>query len=265
MKFPKSLAVSLAFSTVALFGAQTASAAPMNLTDGDKIKLDWVGNYGGASGGGAFTASGVGTPLSGMDTFLTFCLEYSEHISLGTAYFVDVNTKAVGGGSGVLGTYVGDLPGSTGAFDPLSSATAWLYTQYRNNGLGHGITQNNSASANAVQLAIWGLENEVSSSVNSSIYNSYSNTTKNLANSLITDAINATTGATPSWSGLGNVRVLNLYTGYSSSTGLFTGNKQSQLYIAPIPEPEIYAMLAAGLGLMGVVARRRKRLDDAVV
>jgi len=28
---------------------------------------------------------------------------------------------------------------------------------------------------------------------------------------------------------------------------------------APIPEPEIYAMLAAGLGLMGFVARRRKQ------
>jgi len=29
--------------------------------------------------------------------------------------------------------------------------------------------------------------------------------------------------------------------------------------VAPIPEPEIYAMMAAGLGLMGFVARRRQR------
>lgn len=29
--------------------------------------------------------------------------------------------------------------------------------------------------------------------------------------------------------------------------------------LAPIPEPEIYAMLVAGLGLMGFVARRRQR------
>jgi hypothetical protein len=27
----------------------------------------------------------------------------------------------------------------------------------------------------------------------------------------------------------------------------------------PIPEPETYAMLLAGLGLLGVVARRRKQ------
>jgi hypothetical protein len=30
-------------------------------------------------------------------------------------------------------------------------------------------------------------------------------------------------------------------------------------YIAAIPEPETYAMLLAGLGLMGFVARRRKK------
>ena len=31
------------------------------------------------------------------------------------------------------------------------------------------------------------------------------------------------------------------------------------LNLAPVPEPEIYAMMAAGLGLMGFVARRRQR------
>jgi hypothetical protein len=29
--------------------------------------------------------------------------------------------------------------------------------------------------------------------------------------------------------------------------------------IVPVPEPESYAMLLAGLGLLGVVARRRAR------
>lgn len=35
--------------------------------------------------------------------------------------------------------------------------------------------------------------------------------------------------------------------------------------VTPVPEPEIYAMMAAGLGLMGFVARRRKKFEDAVV
>jgi hypothetical protein len=35
-----------------------------------------------------------------------------------------------------------------------------------------------------------------------------------------------------------------------------TGNVAT---VTPIPEPEIYAMLVAGLGLMGFVARRRRQ------
>jgi len=30
------------------------------------------------------------------------------------------------------------------------------------------------------------------------------------------------------------------------------------IYAAPVPEPETYAMLLAGLGLIGAVSRRRK-------
>lgn len=40
---------------------------------------------------------------------------------------------------------------------------------------------------------------------------------------------------------------------------LEAGTRLSASILSPIPEPEIYAMLAAGLGLMGFVARRRKQ------
>ena len=36
------------------------------------------------------------------------------------------------------------------------------------------------------------------------------------------------------------------------------GKSQLIVLTAPVPEPETYAMLLAGLGLMGVIARRRK-------
>lgn len=41
--------------------------------------------------------------------------------------------------------------------------------------------------------------------------------------------------------------------------GLTTAQGGSAWYTPPIPEPEIYAMMIAGLGLMGFVARRRKQ------
>jgi uncharacterized protein YcgI (DUF1989 family) len=57
------------------------------------------------------------------------------------------------------------------------------------------------------------------------------------------------------WSGIGNVRVLNLY-----KDADFQHRAQDQLYIeSPVPEPETYAMLLAGLGLIGFVAKRRRR------
>jgi hypothetical protein len=38
----------------------------------------------------------------------------------------------------------------------------------------------------------------------------------------------------------------------------FTMTTSLQLQTAPIPEPETYAMMLAGLGLMALLARRRK-------
>lgn len=45
----------------------------------------------------------------------------------------------------------------------------------------------------------------------------------------------------------------------NSSVGNYTGS----VTIAAVPEPETYAMLLAGLGLMGGIARRRKQAQAA--
>jgi hypothetical protein len=46
---------------------------------------------------------------------------------------------------------------------------------------------------------------------------------------------------------------------FAANTNAFETDNHAFIAAAPIPEPEIYAMMAAGLGLMGFVARRRQR------
>ncbi len=55
---------------------------------------------------------------------------------------------------------------------------------------------------------------------------------------------------------------LNTLTGSSGGytlTVLASATHQDQMMATPVPEPETYMMLLAGLGLMGFVARRRRQ------
>ena len=224
-----------AFALAAFLPAASV-AAPL-VVAGDIVKL-YDGP--GTTGGGEFWADVVGKGVSGAmsatnNDFITFCLEYNESFNYyGQPLRVDgVTTGAVNGGV------------SGGNPDPISNQTAWLYTQFTNSPgtIGYSHT---AAMGNSFQRAIWFLEGELGAS--------YTLAQLNTLDSQAKAWVDQANAANPS--GIGNVRVLNL--SRQLSTGAWV-NAQDQLYITPIPEPETYAMLLAGLGLMGFVARRRRQ------
>ena len=217
------LAVAAAFALSAFM--PTLSAAP--LASGDLVTI--ANGTWGTTNGGEFAISYA------TGSFVSFCLETNESLSYGPSYTATLNSVAIKGGTGVAANAgFGDVAGTAGVSDPLSNATAWLFSNYLMGTLGGQGADD--ASANKAQQAIWFLESE----------------TGGVANSWSTDAIAAVNLGWTNPSGAQHVYVLNL-------TDAAGNIYQDQLYVAAIPEPETYAMLLAGLGLMGFVARRRQR------
>ena len=231
-----------ALATSLLVGAQWATAT---VVTGTIVQFtDGIGE----GNGGAFNGSVVsGASGSWNNSFQSFCVEYNEHISFGsTTYRVAGVTDHTVNAPGAYGTYSGTEVGHTSTQDPISASTAWLFTQFFTTNLSDtAIWGNGSQSVKntAVQQAIWSLEDEPSGPI-SSLASSY----KNMANTAVSSG---------TWSGIGNVRVLNLYS--QDSQGQYTVNAQDQLYmVATVPEPETYALMLAGLALVGGIARRRR-------
>ena len=207
----------------------------MHLANGDTVKITG-GTVFGFHGGGPFTVNGVSVAAGLGDSFQSFCLEENVDFKKNQPYYVSIDTAAkFGGGGAVAGE------------DPVSSQTAWLYTEFRKGTLSSdvaGFDYASHSSETSLQTAIWYLEDELSGS-SLSLYT---------GDTLAQQLVSAANGS--GFNGIGSVRALNLWTHYDATNGTFSGDVQSQLYL--VPEPETYAMLMAGLGLMGVIARRRK-------
>lgn len=232
--------VSTALVATAMMGAQWASA---EVVAGSIIKLaDGTGNGNGGAFNGSVVSGSIGT---WNNSFQSFCLEYKEGISFNTPYYVQGVTNHTVNAAGAYGTYSGSESGHTSTQDPISSQTAWLFTQFFTNGLSSSAlwgTGNQATKNTALQQAIWSFEGE-----NFGTLSTLAATYKANANYAITHG----------WSGIGNVRVLNLF-GYDTRTHGYSKYAQDQLYmVSAVPEPETYAMLLAGLGLMGAIVRRR--------
>lgn len=202
--------------------ASTAQAD--NISVGSSVTFaDGPGNV-----AGAFYLTPDG---NAADRFMTFCIQMSVDSDLSEAFRVDNISSFAFEDPADKG---GDINGR----DYLSSETAWLYTQLRSGAFGDPNAMSDD-TANAFQWAFWVLEGENNEVPWGSFHD--------LADSFILAARQAV--ANGSWSGIGNVRVLNLVTADG-------GEAQDQLVLINTPEPASLALIASGA--VALYFRRRR-------
>lgn len=127
-----------------------------------------------------------------------------------------------------------------------SDSVKRLFEGYYTTVLGSNLN-NPAPKAKAFQLALWELNNDNGNLLSGNLRFS------NLSNAVVADANAMITTAR----GTGIIRNTYQFTSLSSvGIGI---NSQKLLTVSPVPEPETFAMLLVGLGVIGVVRRKAHR------
>lgn len=228
---PKQLAVGLAVALGALAAPQAAFAQAGSLSMSSYAYPSALGfSVTGHSGVGAggFNASYDPTGAAPANSFVAYCIDLAQTFSWGSSFNVTENSPV-----SLFGNF------AAGALDRL-------YTQ-------HFASATSPTMSAAFQLAVWEIISETGASTYSAL-------------GLGSGAFQATAGDSTA-RGTADTWLQNLSNGGSGGytlTALVGPNNQDQMMATPVPEPETYMMLLAGLGMMGFVASRRQRNAVAI-
>ncbi|MEC5161083.1 MYXO-CTERM domain-containing protein [Janthinobacterium sp. CG_23.3] len=194
-----------------------ASAAGSNLT----ATLHGAGMFtasGGAFGPGNSVTPGVWEATYDSNTFLAFCLQPTVALNASNNHY---GSAAFAASDSIKRLYEGYY----------TSSVANLATSY--------------AAAQAFQLALWELNNDNGNLLGGALK------FKNLNNAIVLNA-NTMLGTA-----LGSGAIHNTFNYTSLSSAGVGSVSQNLLSVSAVPEAQTWAMLVAGLGLLGFMRRRQ--------